>query len=165
MQPLAQMRGTSEHPFQVQGPSVHPTTHILICTSCPLTPRDVGPGTSFHPPWPTVPPASKRIPWPFQAAAEPGSPLHAGHSPGPPPGRRLSPEMGGWYRSRLNPGVRRGCDLWAKEFWALERHLRTLLTSASPAPWGWLAPSIPSVSQERHQCLWGCRKASPTHMC
>lgn len=50
-------------------------------------------------------PCPESIPWPFRAAAEPGSLLHAGHFPGPPPRRRLSPEMGGWCRSQLNPGL------------------------------------------------------------
>lgn len=75
-------------------------------TSCPVTLRDIGQSTDSIQPGLFCPqPTSKRIPWPSRAAAEPGSPLHAGRSPGPPLGRRLSPEMGGWYRSRLNPAT------------------------------------------------------------
>lgn len=79
---------------------------FTLTYTCPVTLRDLGRSTDSIQPGLFCPqPTSKRIPWPSRAAAEPGSPLHAGRSPGPPLGRRLSPEMGGWYRSRLNPAT------------------------------------------------------------
>ena len=151
--------GNLRAPLPGSGPNhppnhTHTHSHIL-----PVDPSRLRTWHEFPPSLAHCAAAGKRIPWPFPAAAEPGSPLHAGHSPGPPPGRRLSPEMGGWYRSRLNPGVGRGCDLWAQECWALERHLQTPRTSASPVPWGWLALSVPPVSPGKAPVLLGLQES------